>query len=123
MMRITRSIKESIRPTATWEERWSRPDDGLIACWERGREMAQSDKDLAQRAKEGHLVILPWRGGVEKALKSSTKKYGTLYYLAMWQGLRDEDLNVDLAQEVTLTCAATGMKVIYTSDRAKYVEP
>jgi hypothetical protein len=33
-----------------------------------------------------------------------------------------EDLDIDLDEEVTLTCTATGMKVIFTSDRAKYAE-
>jgi hypothetical protein len=37
-MRIHRSITEPIREGASWDERWNAADDGLIACWERGRE-------------------------------------------------------------------------------------
>ena len=120
-MRVHRTISKSIRENATWEERWNGPDQGVIACWERGREKSQEDPALAKLAQSGQLVVLPWKGGVEKAVKKN-QKYGTLFYLAMWRGLRGEDLDIDLDEEVTLTCTATGMKVIFTSDRAKYAE-
>jgi hypothetical protein len=43
--------------------------------------------------------------------------------LAQWQGLRGEDLNVDLTEEVEIVCTKTSMKVIYTADATKFVEP
>lgn len=121
-MKIHRLISEPIRENQNTEERWKRKDKGLIACWERGREMSREDPALAAQAREGQLVVLPWKGGVEKAIKTK-QKFGTLYYLAMWQGLRGEDLDVNLTEEVVLTCAATGMAVVFTSDVAKYGKP
>lgn len=60
-----------------------------------------------------------WKGGVEtKTMKG--EKYGTLFYLAQWQGLRGEDLDIDLTDEPELICSRTGMKVIYTGDLKKY---
>jgi hypothetical protein len=85
-MKIQRSIGEPIRPTDSWEARWKGVDEGLIACWERGREKALEDPEFASRAQGGQLAILPWNGGVEKVTKKGAK-YGTFFYLAMWQGL------------------------------------
>ena len=120
-MKTHRSISEPTRANATWEERWNDVDQGLIACWERGREKSREDPELAARARNGQLVVLPWKGGVEKATKRK-QKFGTLSYLAMWQGLRNEDLNIDTTEEVVLTCTATGMAVVFTDDSAKYAE-
>jgi len=120
-MKIHRSIADPIRKEAKWEERWNAEDDSLIACWERGREKRIEDPALATLATDGQLVVLPWKGGVEKAIKKK-QKFGTLYYLAMWQGLRGEDLNIDTARETALNCTATGMIVVFTSDMAKYAE-
>jgi hypothetical protein len=61
---------------------------------------------------------LPWKGGVEKAIKGS--KVGVFNYLAMWQGLRGEDLNLDPDVDITLTCAGTGVNVLFTPDFSKY---
>ena len=118
-MKIQRSIAEPIRPTDSWGARWKGVDEGLIGCWERGREKAVEDPEFASRAQRGQLIILPWKGGVEKTTKRGTK-YGTFFYLAMWQGLRGEDLNIDTADEISLRCAATKMMVIFTGDFAKY---
>lgn len=120
-MRIHRAITEPIREDKSWDERWKAQDGGLIACWERGREKRLEDPTLAAQAQAGQLVVLPWKGGVEKDTKKK-QKFGTLFYLAMWQGLRGEDLNIDPAEEITLTCATTGMTVVFTSDLAKYAE-
>jgi len=38
----------------------------------------------------------------------------------MWQGLREEHLNIDSTEEITLNCTATGMAVVFTGDIAKY---
>lgn len=120
-MKMHRSITEPIRELRKWNERWNVEDDGLIACWERGREKRLEDPALAAQATAGQLVVLPWKGGVEKAIKKK-QKFGTLYYLAMWQGLRGEDLNIDMAQEPAVKCAVTGMTVVFTADIAKYAE-
>jgi hypothetical protein len=118
-LRITRSIEEPIRTNLSWQELWQASDKGLIACWESGRARGLEDSELASIARNGELMILPWKGGVEKALKVG-KKYGTLNYLAMWQGLRGEALNISFVEELPLTCSRTGMTVTYTNDSAKH---
>ncbi len=121
-MKIHRSIKEPTRKSMSWVARWKDKDRGLIACWERGREKRFEDPALASQAVKGRLVVLPWKGGVEKAIKKK-QKYGTLHYLAMWQGLRGEDLDIDTSEERALNCTTTGMTVVFTNDMTKYVEP
>lgn len=121
-MKLQRSITEPIRTGLIWDQKWKSDDNGLIACWERGREKQIQDQELAKQAAAGQLVILPWRGGVERLIKAK-QKYGTLNYLAMWQGLRNDDLNIDTATETTLICAVTGMHVVFTNDKSKYAEP
>jgi hypothetical protein len=122
-MHVRRSVAEPIRSGLSIEVRWKGPDQGMVAAWERGREISAEtnpdSQDLTARARRGELVILPWKGGVERALKVK-QKFGTMRYLAMWQGLRGDDLDVDLESESTLECSATGMLVTYTSDSAKY---
>lgn len=122
-MHLYRLISEPIRTDQSWDERWAGPDGGLIACWERGREMSAElspeSLEATSKARRGELVVLPWKGGVEKALKKK-QKYGTHFYLAMWLGLRGEDLAIDTDAEPTHVCTATNVTVIYTNDYAKY---
>jgi hypothetical protein len=120
-MKIQRSIDVPPRMNATWDERWAGPDEGLITCWERGREKSNEEPEMARQVLNGQLVVLPWKGGVEKTTKQK-QKIGTLRYLAMWQGLRGQDLNIDTETEPVLTCTATGMEVLYTNDYAKYAD-
>jgi hypothetical protein len=117
--RIHRSWKEPKREGLSWGERWEGDDRGLITCWEVGREIREKEPELAKRAENGELPVLGWKGGVEKRTKQGVK-YGTLSYLALWQGLRGEDLDMDLSEEPELICSKTGMKVIYTGDPKKY---
>jgi len=118
-MKIHRAIAEPIRANLTWEECWKRADQGMIVSWERGREKSIEDPELASQARTGQLVMLPWKGGFEKAIKKK-EKYGSLHYLAMWQGLRGEDLNIDIEKETRVTCAVTKMTAIFTNEFAKY---
>lgn len=120
-MNIHRSITEPSRLAANWEEKWNGSDQGLIACWERGRKKASEDPIVASQARAGKLVLLPWKGGVDKAIKLK-QKYGSLNYLAMWQGLRGDDLNINTEEETVVTCAATKMVVVFTNDLAKTAE-
>ena len=83
--------------------------------------MRLEDPSLAAQAADGQLVVLPWKGGVEKSIKKK-QKFGTLSYLAMWQGLRGEDLDIDPGKEIVLNCTATGMAVVFTGDAAKYAK-
>jgi hypothetical protein len=94
----------------------------MIACWERGREKITEDPDLAERARNGELVVLPWKGGVHQKTVLG-RQFGCLSYLAMWQGLRGQPLDINFDDEVTLKCSKTGMDVTFTPDREKYFTP
>lgn len=120
-MNIHRPITEPTRLTTNWEEKWNGSDQGLIVCWERGRKKASEDPILSSQARDGKLVLLPWKGGVDKAIKSK-QKYGSLNYLAMWQGLRGDDLNINTEDETVVTCTVTNMVVVFTNDFAKNAE-
>ena len=115
---LSRSIQEPKREGLSWKERWSGLDNGLIACWERGREKALENPELAERAKNGELVVLAWKGGVEKKIKG--KKYGSLSYLATWQGLRGEDLKINQNEEISIACSKTNVEVIFTPNLLSY---
>ncbi len=116
-----RSITEPIRHKQSFDDRWGTVELGLITSWERGREKSGEEPQLAALAVAGQLPILPWKGGVEQAIQKKMK-YGALNYLAMWQGLRGEDLNIEVEEEVALTCTGTGMTVVFTNDPAKFSE-
>lgn len=116
-----RSITDPIRLDPSFDERWGNADLGLITSWERGREKSFEDPKLAEQALAGQLLVLPWKGGVEKAIQKKLK-FGVFNYLAMWQGLRGEDLNINVEKETPLTCTATGMIVVFTGDLAKCTE-
>jgi hypothetical protein len=74
--------------------------------------MRESETELTLCAQAGQLMILPWRGGLERKLEAP-KKDGTLNYLAMWQGLRGEDLDIRLDEERVLVCSKTGQEVTF----------
>jgi hypothetical protein len=131
-MYIQRSITEPLRLNLTWEERWGSDALAIISCWERGREKSLEDLGLASKTLKNELPVLPWKGGFPPPKTVSSEngdvkkskpaiKYGSFYYLAMWQGLRGDDLNVDLHSEVEMTCALTGKAVTFTSALSKYV--
>ncbi|OZB48801.1 MAG: hypothetical protein B7X60_03085 [Polynucleobacter sp. 39-45-136] len=114
-MRIYRNISEPKRQATDYDVLWNGEDQGLITSWETGRDKAKSDPGLAARAKNGELVMLGWKGGVDKPLKTKNK-YGGLLYVAMWQGLRGENLDIDLESEIRMICTRTGVPVTYTSN-------
>ena len=120
--RIYRSITEPIRKGLSQEELWRDTDKGLIRCWETGRELREDKPELAKRAENGELPKLNWKGGVDEDTKL-IKKYGTLFYLAQWQGLSGDDLDIDPSQEPEIVCSKAGTRVIFTSDPAKYAPP
>lgn len=115
---ISRSINEPKRTGLSWEQKWKGSDGGLIACWERGRDKALENPELAMAAKNGELVVLAWKGGVDKKIKG--KKYGSLSYLATWQGLRGEDLNINQDVDTSIICSKTEVEVIFTSNLLSY---
>lgn len=116
---IRRTIETNVRTGLDWRQTWEDVDNGLIKCWEVGRERARQHPELAERCKAGELPVLGWKGGVSRALKK-LEKFGSLKYLAQWQGLRGEDLDIDTARERVLTCTHTAMIVTFTPDKTKY---
>jgi hypothetical protein len=119
-IRVAPDLDQSTRAELTWNERWNGPDRGLNASWDAGRHLAKEMPALAKRARDGELVMLPWKGGVQRRTKAG-HKYGTLKYLAMWQGLRGDSLQVALDREVTLKCSRTAMEVTYTPEPKKFL--
>lgn len=101
-----------------YEERVNGPDKGVVNAWLAGIAKHRDQSDIAMRAMAGELPILPYRGGVEKAVKSKDK-VGSLLYLAMWQGLRGEDLRIDLESEPKIVCSRTNVPVTFTLDLRK----
>jgi hypothetical protein len=114
-MQIKRSITAEIRDFVDMDHRWRSEDKGIIWCWERGRQMSKEDPELAEKARNGELMVLGWKGGVPSEFKSK-KKEGTLNYLAQWQGLSGKDLNINTDVPTTLVCTATGVEVIFSKD-------
>lgn len=88
-IKVTRSIDEPIRKDLSFQKRWNQDDKGLIISWEQGRKLAKDNPDLSQKAKDGDLIELAWRRG-------------SWYYLAMWQGLRGEDLDIDTSGQIQM---------------------
>lgn len=116
-MRIQESIARPPSLAERWQDRMEGVDKGLIASWLRGIEKGKEDPALAAKARAGELPPLPWKGGVERAIKGS--KIGALHYFAAWQGLRGEDLDVDMNDEVSMTCTRTQVTVLFTGDLKK----
>lgn len=114
-MRIQSSFSDPPTLSEDWYERWAGPDSGIICSWLRGIEMARSQPTLAAKAMAGELPVLPWKGGVEKAIKR-LDKVGAFQYLAMWQGLRRESLDIDMDTDLQLTCSRTGVLVTFTGE-------
>ena len=113
-MLIYQPISSLPTPSENWHERWEGPDQGLIFSWLRGIEKGQENPDLAAKAKAGELPVLAWKGGLEKSIKTKTK-VGAMAYLATWQGLRGEDLNIDPDVEICIVCSRTGVSVLFTN--------
>lgn len=103
-----------IRQELSWSEKWDGEDKGLIWCWERGRQMSRQQPEIAASALRGELPILAWKGGVEKKLQIE-KKPGCLNYLATWQGLRNDDLDVAFDEEIVIVCSKTGQAVAFVA--------
>lgn len=101
-----------------YDRRLKGPDQGLINAWIAGISYAKAYPEIAARAQAGELPALPYRGGVERAIKTRNK-IGALQYVAMWQGLRNEDLQLDTDAEPVMTCQRTKVPVTFTLDIKK----
>lgn len=101
-----------------FDRRLKGSDQGLTNAWIAGIRHAKEHPDVAARAKAGELPVLPYRGGVDRAIKTR-HKIGALQYVAMWQGLRHEDLHIDTEAEPMMVCQRTGVPVTFTLDIKK----
>ncbi len=117
-MQFKREFSEPKRTNLSYAEAWEGDDVGIISAWERGREKRNEDLELTQKVLQGELVELPWKGGIDKPIKSKTK-YGSLLYLAMLQGIKGENLQIETEIEVVLVCSRTGTPVTFTSNLNK----
>jgi len=122
MAKIYRSFLEPIRENLSWEETWKQEDKGLIKNYEVGKTLALKQPELAEKAKRGELPALGYMGGTDIHLVNP-KKLGSLNYLAQWQALRGEDLNIDTDNELVLVCSKTNVEVFFTWDMEKLKNP
>jgi len=86
-MRIQRAITEKIRVDPTFEERWESEDQGVITSWEVGRLRRESTEERWVNMVENARVLEFPRTGLKK---------GSAHYLAQLQGLRNQDLDVEV---------------------------
>ncbi|QOQ81137.1 hypothetical protein INP81_17540 [Comamonas thiooxydans] len=100
-----------------FELRLNGPDRGLINAWQAGLNLRVNNSELVEKALAGELPPLPFKGGIERKIQAQNK-VGSLWYVAMWQGLRGEDLHIDTEQHIQLVCSKTRVPVIYTLDTA-----
>lgn len=122
MSKIFRRFSEPIRENLTWEETWQQEDRGLIKNYEVGKMLALKQPELAEKAKRGELPALGYMGGTDIPLVNP-KKLGSLNYLAQWQALRGEDLDIDTDDELVLVCSKTNVEVFFTWDMDKLKHP
>jgi len=114
-MLVTAHVGEHLDRDQEWATRWEGPDKGLITAWLAGQAYAEQHPQLVRCAQAGELPVLPFRGGVEKAIKTRSK-IGHVLYLAMWQGLRGDALHLDSDAQIEMTCTRHGVTVLYTAD-------
>ena len=110
-------VKKSALPPIqnNFDLRINGPDKGLVSAYLAGVEMASKTPPPPEvaAAMRNELPVLPFKGGVEKTTKAM-QKIGALQYLAMWHGLRGDDLALDTESEPQRTCTRTGITVTYT---------
>ena len=120
--KIFREISSPIRSGLNHEEYWEGVDKGLITCWEVGRKFRETNPKLKSQCEAGELPVLGWKGGLTPTEKKS-KKTGSLKYLAQWQGIRGESLNINLKLENLVTCTKTETTVTFTQSRENDFQP
>lgn len=112
---VTASVLVPPPEASVYVDRWGTVEATVLTCWHNGlqKRKEQGWAETAAQASAGELPLLPWRGGVDPEAKSAATKVGTLQYLAMWQGLRGEDLAIDTGGQLTVTCTRTGVKMTF----------
>ena len=118
MTKVAHAAGQALPALTTWAERWEAPDRGLLVSWARGVEKSKETPTLSEAALRGELPPLAWKGGGDKAIKAG-KRIGSLYYLAMWQELRGDPLDIETDSPLTLTCGRFQTQVTFTQDVQK----
>ena len=113
MARVFHPVDAALPAQVTRDERWEGSDRVLICSWSRSLDKAGETPSLREQALRDELMPLAWKGGADKAIKVG-KRVGSLHYLAMWQGLRGETLDVDTDCTATLTCPRFQTLVTFT---------
>lgn len=114
-MKIYCSIENAPSLDTPFEQRWEGPDEGLITAWASGLAMINTHPKVATAALRGELPVLAFKGGLEKSIEAKAK-LGALHYLAMWQGLRNEPLDIDTDASNQRVCTKTNVLVEFTMD-------
>ncbi len=103
-------------------------DNALKICHGTGKVIRKSDPELTSRVERGELPVLDWPGGCD-AETSPPRQFGSLFYLAQWQGLRGEswhgitgeNKNISTTKPIDIKCAATGVVTTFTKDATKFL--
>ncbi len=101
----------------------------LEACHTSGKELRNSSPELASRAESGELPMLEFPGGISNK-DPKPGRFGSLFYLAKWQGLRDapwhgligKEKNLSTTQPVGIKCAASGKYTVFIRDATKFLK-
>lgn len=102
----------------------------LQICHVTGQQLRQTNPVLAVRAEKGELPVLNWPGGHDLAPQAQpSRTFGSLFYLAQWQGLRGEvwrgltgsDKNMSTTKPVGIVCSASGSFTVFTRDARRYL--
>ena len=102
--------------------------DALRICHSIGQKLRETNSELASRAENGELPALNWPGGSDTE-PFPPRQFGSLFYLAQWQGLRGEpwhgltgsNKNMSTTRPVGIKCAESGMITIFIKDAKKYL--
>lgn len=100
----------------------------LEICHTAGKELRVSDPELAGRAERGELPVLTWPGGCD-AEDCPPRLFGSLFYLAQWQGLRGEpwhgitgkDKNMSKTIPIGVKCVSSGAVTVFIKDARKFL--
>ena len=100
----------------------------LEICHKLGRELREINPELAGRVEKGELPALDWPGGSDTE-SLPPRQFGSLFYLAQWQGLRGEpwlgltgsNRNMSTTRPVGIRCAASGMVTVFIKDARRYL--
>jgi hypothetical protein len=114
--------KKSVAKPRAFEEVQDDAELQAEAELQAAAELQTKNEPASVWADRGELLPLWWKGGQRKKLEAPTKR-GSLQYLAMWQGLRNEDLTIVMTGKTVLVCTRTRQQVVFERDLPPESEP